>query len=230
MTDTEELALATRVLADHDMIGMYGHVSVLPDPAEDRYLLSPGAGFRKELCRSEDVVGLSFDDVWRPGWPLELFMHSEVHRRRPEIRAVVHTHAPALTELSLLDRVPGDALLLHAAFWPDPVPVYEQPRLVVERARAEELAEVIDDASVTVLRWHGAVVTGRSLSEAVFRAIYAEKNARLLLDRGDTAVALPRGAARGGIAEQIITERMLALHWDYERTGDAHRHPDGESR
>jgi ribulose-5-phosphate 4-epimerase/fuculose-1-phosphate aldolase len=227
MTGADDLALATRVLADHDMIGMYGHVSVLPDPAGDRYLLSPGAGFRKELCAPGDVIELGFDDLWRPGLPLELYMHSEMHRRHPEVRALVHTHAPALTELSLYTDVPGDALLLHAAFWPDVVPVYELPQLVVEREHASELIDVMGLESVALMRWHGAVVAGRSLSEAVFRSIYAEKNAQLLLTRlraGGEVAALPGGAERAQIADRIITDRMLGLHWNYEGTGDVHRH------
>jgi HCOMODA/2-hydroxy-3-carboxy-muconic semialdehyde decarboxylase len=229
----EDLALATRVLADHDLIGMYGHVSVLPDPASGRYLLSPGAGFRKEACRAGDVIELGFDDVWRPGLPLELYMHSEMHRHHPEVRALVHTHAPALTELSLLAEVPGDALLLHATFWPDVVPVYELSQLVVEREHASELIELMGTESVALMRWHGAVVAGRSLSEAVFRSIYAEKNARLLLANlraGGTAVGLPGGAERAGIADRIITDRMLGLHWSYEGTGDARRHGAEETK
>ncbi|GAA5190248.1 class II aldolase/adducin family protein [Rugosimonospora acidiphila] len=232
MSTPEELALATRVLAEHDLIGMYGHVSVLPDPGAQEYLLSPGAGFRKQDCGPRDVVSLRFDDEFRPGLPLELYMHSETHRRHPEVRALVHTHAPALTELSLYADVPGDAMLLHAAFWPEEVPVYELPRLVVRRDQAQGLVDVVGTSSVTLLRWHGAVVTGRSLSEAVFRTIYAEKNARLLLDglRGTgKRVALPSGAEREDIAEQIITDRMLGLHWGYEAAADAAR-DRGEDR
>lgn len=227
----EDLALATRVLADHDMIGMFGHVSVLPDASADRYLLSPGAGFRKELCSADDVIELGLGDVWRPGLPLELAMHAEMHRRHPEVRALVHTHAPALTELSLLAEVPGDALLLHAAFWPDDVPIYERPQLVVESEHARELVEVMGSEPVALLRWHGAVVAGQSLSEAVFRTIYAEKNARLLLarTRGEV-VSLPGGAERARIANRIITDRMLGLHWSYESGGDARRHSAEETR
>src|ERR1700753_297741 len=106
MNPREELAQATRILAEHDLIGMYGHVSVLPEGATDRYLLSPGAGFRKETCQASDIVELGLDDVWRPGLPLELYMHSELHRRYPQVRAIVHTHAPALTELSTFADVP----------------------------------------------------------------------------------------------------------------------------
>ncbi len=233
MTDTpaprkgaEDLALATRVLAEHDLIGMYGHVSVFPDPATDRYMLSPGAGFRKELCRPEDVIELGFDDAFRPGLPLELYMHSEMHRAHPAVGALIHTHAAALTELSLFTEVPGDAMLLHAAFWPDAVPVYELPRLVVKREHAAELINIMGTSPIALMRWHGAVVAGRTLSEALFRTIYAERNAELLVRelRGSVkTVPIPSGKERHTIADAIITERMLGLHWGYEVSADARR-------
>jgi ribulose-5-phosphate 4-epimerase/fuculose-1-phosphate aldolase len=222
VTAAEELALATRVLAKYDLIGMYGHVSVLPDPDADRYLLSPGAGFRKEICRAEDVVSLRYDDEFVPGLPLELYMHSELHRAHPQIGALVHTHAPALTELSLYPDIPGEALLLHATFWPEKPPVYERAGLVVTREQAAELVALMGTASVTLLRWHGAMVSGRSLAEAVFRAIYAERNAQLLLHRlRATAAPIPvPHHDRDQVAQRVITDRMLGLVWDYESADD----------
>jgi ribulose-5-phosphate 4-epimerase/fuculose-1-phosphate aldolase len=56
-----ELATATRVLVQHHLIGMFGHVSVLTDDPQ-RYLVCPGAGARKDRCRSTDVLELHLDD------------------------------------------------------------------------------------------------------------------------------------------------------------------------
>jgi ribulose-5-phosphate 4-epimerase/fuculose-1-phosphate aldolase len=238
MSTPADLALVTRVLAAHGLIGMYGHVSALADGPAGRYLLSPGAGFRKELCRAADVVELALDDEFRAGLPLELYMHSEVHRRHPEVGALVHTHAPALTELSSYADVPGQALLLHATFWPDEVPVYEPAELVVEREQAVGLTAVMAGGAppgeplspVTLLRWHGAMIAGATLSEALFRALYAERNAGLLLHglRGQgRQLAVPGGAQQAATARAIITERMLGLHWAYEAAADARRREDG---
>lgn len=215
-----ELAAATRILAAHNLIGMFGHVSVLPDEDGADYLLSPGAGFVKSRCRPEDVFALGFDDEWRPGLPLEIYMHSEAHRISPQVGAFVHTHSPALTALSTMNPVPGESLLLHSTFWPDQVPIFELQHLVTDRSDAAELVDVLGEQSVVLMRWHGAVIAGRTLQEAVFRAIYAERNAELLLrslqDPRPASVPLPGGAARTEIADQVLTERMLALHWSYE--------------
>jgi ribulose-5-phosphate 4-epimerase/fuculose-1-phosphate aldolase len=219
VSDREHLAQATRITAAHELIGMFGHLSHFPDPSQDRYLLSPGAGFDKGTCSPADVFDLAFDDEWVQGLPLEIYMHSEVHRMRPEIRALVHTHSPALTQLSTLSDVPGDALLLHASFWPDVVPVFEDTGLVLGRPDAVRLIDQLADSPFILMRWHGAVVVGRTLEEAVFRAIFAEQNARLILDAlgsGQPTVPLPGGRERRDIAEAVLTPRMLALHQKYE--------------
>ena len=55
LTLRSELAAATRILADHRLVGMFGHVSVLTDDPST-YLVCPGAGARKDRCRASDVV------------------------------------------------------------------------------------------------------------------------------------------------------------------------------
>ena len=213
-----ELAVATRILARHGLVGMFGHISSLL-PGGRRYLIHPGAGSRKDLCRPTDVFELELDDEWRPGLPLELYMHSEVHRLSPQVGSLVHVHAPALTQLSLLSEVPGDSLVLNAGFWPDLMPVYGEADLVRDRATAKDLARLLGDASVALLRWHGAMIAAPTVRQAVVRAIHAEENARLLLagmSCGQPIIPLPHGDARRAMYERIATARHLASYWSYE--------------
>jgi ribulose-5-phosphate 4-epimerase/fuculose-1-phosphate aldolase len=100
-----ELATATRILASHQLIGMFGHVSVLTDDPR-RYLVCPGAGARKDRCRAADVFELDLDEEFEPGRPLELYMHAELHRLKPELKSLVHVHSPALVALSAMAEVP----------------------------------------------------------------------------------------------------------------------------
>lgn len=82
----DELATGTRILGRHEMIGMFGRISLLTDDP-DRYLLCPGAGTRKHLRRASDVLELHLDDEFEPGRPLELYIHAEMHRRKPHMRS-----------------------------------------------------------------------------------------------------------------------------------------------
>jgi HCOMODA/2-hydroxy-3-carboxy-muconic semialdehyde decarboxylase len=218
--DAAALATATRVLARHELLGMFGHISVV-GPEAGRYLVSPGAGRRKDRCRAEDVYDLDLDTDWKPGMPLELYMHSEVHRRTPSVGSLVHVHAPALARLSALAEVPSDVLLLHAGFWPERVPIFDAPDLVRDRDTAMGLADVLGEQSLALLRWHGAIVAGADLREALYRALIAEQHAEALLGalgHGRLTAPLPRTVPRAEVDAAIANERLLDLHWNYERS------------
>jgi ribulose-5-phosphate 4-epimerase/fuculose-1-phosphate aldolase len=215
----EELATATRVLARHDLIGMFGHVSVLTDDPQ-RYLVCPGAGMRKDRCRGSDVIELDLDHEFEPGLPLELYMHSEAHRFKPDaIGSLVHVHSPALTTLSSMAEVPSELLMLHASFWPESMPLYEETDLVRDRAAAVRMIEILGDEALLLLRWHGAVIVGATLREAVFRAILAETHARQVLaalSHGRPLKPVPPDADRRELYPRMLPPRTHDMHWVYE--------------
>ena len=195
---------------------MFGHISLLTDdPA--RYLICPGAGQRKDLCRPEDVFELGLDDEFRPGLPLELYIHAAMHRARPEVTSLIHVHSPNLTALSAMAEPPGALLMMHASFWPERIPVWEQPELVRDHETAEQLVGRIGDSALALMRWHGAVVVGRTVREAVFRALLAERHAGLLL------ASLAHGRALStleGPREELYASVLPApthdMHWSFE--------------
>jgi len=214
----DELATAARILNRHGLIGMFGHISVL-QPGDRRYLVHPGAGSRKDRCRPSDLFDLDLDEEWKPGHPLELYMHSEMHRLYPEVRSCAHVHAPYLTQLSVLADIPNDSLTLNAGFWPDRVPVYDEPDLVRDRETAQRLVRLQGRDTVCVLRWHGAMVAAPSIRQAVVRCIHAEENARLLLGTmalGRRIVPLMHGEERKAMYAKIATPKHLASYWQFE--------------
>jgi ribulose-5-phosphate 4-epimerase/fuculose-1-phosphate aldolase len=215
-----ELATATRVLAHHGLMGMFGHVSVLTDDP-GTYLISPAAGTRKDLCRPADVLALDLDDTFRPGRPLELYMHAEAHRHKPHLRSLVHVHSPGLVALSSMAEVPTDLLMLHAAFWPEVMPTWDEPALVRDHDSAHKLIEILGDSAIALLRWHGAVIVGSTLREAVMRAVLAEEHARQLvtaLSHGRPLAPVPRGTDRDELHADVLSARTQDMHWDYAST------------
>jgi ribulose-5-phosphate 4-epimerase/fuculose-1-phosphate aldolase len=215
-----ELATGTRILARHRLIGMFGHVSVLTDDPR-RYLVCPGAGARKDRCRPEDVLELDLDAEFEPGRPLELYMHSEVHRLQPHIGSLIHVHSPGLVAVSALQQVPADLLMLHASFWPQIMPVWDTPELVRSRDDAKRLIGLLGEEAIALLRWHGAVVAGRTLREAVFRAILAEEHANQLvtaLSHGRPLAPVPARVNRDDLYAAVLSPRTHDMHWAYEST------------
>lgn len=220
-----DLATATRILGRHEMIGMFGHVSLLTDDPS-RYLICPGAGRRKDLVRPEDVIELGLDDEFRPGLPLELYLHAAMHRARPTIRSLIHVHAPNLTALAAMEHPPGELLMLHAAFWPEHVPTWDQPALVKDHATADAFVALMGDSAIALMRWHGAVIVGSTIQEAVFRTLLAEYHAGVVLAslaHGRPLVPVRRD--RDELAADVLPPTTQLLNWRYESSfvelGDA---------
>jgi L-fuculose-phosphate aldolase len=90
------LADAGRVLA-HEGQGDYvaGHVSLRIPDQPDRFLMKP-AGIGLEEMTDDNIITVDIDGkkvAGNAGRHNEVFIHSEVLRARPDVQAVVHTHA-----------------------------------------------------------------------------------------------------------------------------------------
>jgi hypothetical protein len=85
----EDLVAANRILVDQGVLDGYGHVSVRHQAAADRYLMS--RSIAPELVTAADIMEYDLDS--RPVDPrgratyLERFIHGEIYRARPDVRA-----------------------------------------------------------------------------------------------------------------------------------------------
>jgi ribulose-5-phosphate 4-epimerase/fuculose-1-phosphate aldolase len=184
----EDLVAANRILVDQGVVDGYGHVSVRHEKAADRYLMS--RSIAPELVTAADIMEYDLDSV--PVDPkgravyLERFIHGEIYRVRPDVRAIVHNHSPSVIPFGVTG-VPLRPLYHMSAFlWPG-VPVFEirdaggpgTDMLVRSAALGQALARTLGAGPVALMRGHGAVVVGSNLPEVVFRSVYTEVNARL---------------------------------------------------
>src|SRR5215211_5405325 len=183
----EDLVAANRILADQGVLDGFGHVSVRNPANPNRFLMS--RSLAPALVRASDIMeydvdGNAVDAQGRASF-LERFIHSEIYKARPDVNAIIHSHAPALipfgitqTPMRPVYHVPG---FLHAA-----VPIFDIRRiagmtnmLVGNNQLGKALAETLGSAPMVLMRGHGNVVVGPEVSLAVYRAIYAQVNAQL---------------------------------------------------
>ncbi|MET0401547.1 MAG: class II aldolase/adducin family protein [Cystobacter sp.] len=183
----QELREATRILVGEGVIDGFGHVSARHPERPDRYFMllsnleGPAADERvMELDADSNAVGASNA---RPS--IERFIHGEVYRQRPDVLAVVHTHAPALIPFGVSD-VPLRPLYHMCGFLQDGAPVFDireehgvTNMLVTSHELGRSLAASLGPRAMVLMRGHGATVVGGSLKEVVFRSVYATINAQL---------------------------------------------------
>jgi len=175
----DDLVAANRILADQGVVDGYGHVSVRHPADPQRYLMS--RSIAPELVTAADVMEYDLDSTaveprGRTGY-LERFIHGEIYRARPDVRAVVHNHSPSVIPFGV-SQVPLKPLYHMSAFLGGGVPVFDikaaagQPTdmLVRTPALGRALAQTLGERPVALMRGHGAVVVGDSLPRVVFRS------------------------------------------------------------
>ncbi len=183
----DALAAAKRVLARHGVLDAYGHVSVRHPGDPGRFLLARSRA--PELVTAADIMIFDLDcnpargDDRRPY--LERFIHGEIYRARPDVIAVVHSHAPAVIPFAA-SSVPLRPLYHMASFLGRGAPVFDiaerfgkTDMLVRNAAQGRALAETLDGSEVALMRGHGYVAVAPTVARAVFRAIYTQLNAAL---------------------------------------------------
>jgi HCOMODA/2-hydroxy-3-carboxy-muconic semialdehyde decarboxylase len=182
-----DLVAANRILYAQSVLDGYGHVSARHDFNPDRFWLA--RGMAPGLVTAGDVMefdlsGEPLDARGRSTYA-ERFIHSEIYRHRPDVKAIVHSHSPAVIPFGVTS-VPLKPIFHMSGFLGAGVPIFEiretagdTDMLVRNPALGAALARRLNDKPAALMRGHGSVAVGISLPQVVFRAIYLEVNARL---------------------------------------------------
>ena len=183
----DDLVATNRILAAEGVLDGWGHVSARHDRDPNRYLLSRARA--PELVCAEDIMEFDLDsrpvDSQDRDLYTERFIHGEIYKARPDVKAVVHNHAPALIPYGV-NGVPLRPLYHRAAFIAQGVPIFEirdragmTDMLIRNGQLGRSLAEAIGSKPAALMRGHGATVVGPSLPRLVTRCIFLSLNATL---------------------------------------------------
>ena len=228
----DDLVAANRILFDQGVVDGFGHVSVRSNRDRTRFLLA--RSMAPGLVTAADIM--EFDADARPvdargrSVYLERFIHSEIYRARSDVKAVVHSHSPAVIPFGVTD-APLRPLFHIAGFLGAGAAIFEirdvagaaTDLLVRNAALGASLARTLGDRPVALMRGHGSVAVGVSLRQAVFRAIYTEVNARLQADAmrlGSINFLTPEEAACAASTNDAVLERPWDL-WKRKAMPDA---------
>ena len=184
----DDLVSANHILHVEGVVDGFGHVSVRHEKDPERFLLArsiaPGSVSAADIMEF-GLDGEPLDARGRKPY-LERYIHSEIYRIRPDVQAIVHSHSPSLipfgatgTQLKPLYHMSG--------FLATGTPIFEirdaggpsTDMLIRDRKLGAALARTLGPAAFALMRGHGAVAVAGTLKQAVYRAVYAEINARL---------------------------------------------------
>ena len=217
----ESLAVANRILYDQGVVDGFGHVSVRHDRSPAHFLLA--RNMAPALVTPADILTFDLDgqalDAGDRRVYLERFIHAEIYRARTDVVAVVHSHSPSVIPFAAT-RTPLRPIYHMSGFLGAGSALFEirdvagDSDLLIRNAElGRALAASLGGNAAVLMRGHGSTVVGTSLQQVVYRAIYAETNARLqtqALALGDVTYLNEREAALAA----ATNDTQLARVWE----------------
>jgi L-ribulose-5-phosphate 4-epimerase len=208
------LAAATRILVQQRILGYSGHLSVrAPDPGT--FLIQPGDDSRGALepgrVLTLDLDGRVLSGDARP--PIELYIHSEIYRSRPDVGAVAHFHHDTTTLLSLVAELPFLPLKNHSSRWARDVPVHPDVTHIRTPEQGRALSGTLGGAHAALLRAHGEVVVAEDAAHLLADAVHFVENADLLV----------RAAALGRALRPLTDDEAAAFRGSFSRRRHARK-------
>lgn len=183
----DELVTANRILFDQGVVDGFGHVSARCPGSAGHFLLS--RSMAPSLVTRGDIILFDLDARPATGDDRKLyaerFIHSEIYRARSDVQAIVHSHSPAIIPFTV-SSISLEPVFHMGGFLTD-VRHFDiraasgrmTDMLVRDAELGTYLAHSLGPSCVALMRGHGSVAVGQSLKEAVYRAVYAEINARI---------------------------------------------------
>ena len=218
----EELKIAAKIL-EWEIGDIWGHVGVrLPE----REGIAVQMFRRPEEKGKEDwLVRFDYSLKKLSGVgtvPRESPIYTEIFKARPDVNAIVHSHAPMCIALSLAEK-PVLCVHMQSFRFGGGVPVYPRPIYILDEAEGAELARALDKAAGIMIKGHGIVTVGRTIDEACMNALYMERTAKiqaiahLLGFSGPTEDFLKElGASKDKLFAQPARNKMThSAEWTY---------------
>ena len=184
----DDLVIANHILVDQGVNDGFGHLSVRHPVNPNHYLVNridsnPGLVTAHEIMEF-DLDSNAVDPRGHQGVG-ERFIHGEIYKARPDVKAVVHCHTPALIPFGVTG-VKLRPLYHMAAFIVDEVPIFDIQNdfgitnmLIHNSAQGHALAQTLGDKPAALMRGHGAVIVGESVQQVVPRSVYLMTNAKM---------------------------------------------------
>jgi ribulose-5-phosphate 4-epimerase/fuculose-1-phosphate aldolase len=183
-----DLVIANRILAAHDVLDAFGHVSIRNPEHPDTYFLARSKG--PATVTLDDLIEFTLDSqpINQNGRAMyaERQIHGQIYTARPDVNAVCHNHSAATIPFGVTS-VPMKPIFHMGSVIGAQVPTWDIARefgdtnlLVTTAEQGAALAATLGAGRVALMRGHGTAVASKTLREVVFTSVYLQKNAELV--------------------------------------------------
>jgi ribulose-5-phosphate 4-epimerase/fuculose-1-phosphate aldolase len=192
----EDLVTANHILQDQGVVDGYGHVSVRNPANPNHFYIS--RWLAPDLVTVDDIMELDFDCVPANGdnrrMYSERWIHAEIYRARPDVKSIVHTHAPTVVLMGTINE-PLLPIYHMGGFIGAGLPSFDIRKsfgmtsmLVNDAAKGKALAQALGTAPAAFMRGHGGITVGTTIKHSVGRSVYLKVNAEMHLQAGNRKI------------------------------------------
>jgi len=191
-----DLVTANHILQDQGVVDGYGHVSVRNPANPNHFFIS--RWLAPDLVTKSDIVELDYDCVPVNGDTRKLYserwIHAEIYRVRPDVKSIVHTHAPTVVLMGTINE-PLLPIYHMGGFIGTGLPTFDIRKsfgmtnmLINDAAKGKALAQTLGDKPGALMRGHGGLTVGNSIMHSVGRSVYLKINAEMHLQAGSRKI------------------------------------------
>ena len=207
-----ELAACYRIF---DLMGwtelIFNHISLRLPGSSPRLLINPYGLRYREITASNlikiDLDGNLIGDSEWPVNPAGSIIHTAIHRARPDVHAVMHTHTTAGSAVAGLQS--GlDGNNFYSSMLSNQVSYHAFEGITLDPDEQERLVRDLGDRDILILRNHGILTTGSTLPSAFFRLWTVERACELQMAMLGTGAAITEVtmAARDRSTRDFVTQ------------------------
>ncbi|MGH8437783.1 MAG: class II aldolase/adducin family protein [Pseudomonas sp.] len=181
----QELAACYRLIAHFRMTDLiFTHISVrIPGP-EHHFLINPYGLMFDEITASNlvkiDLQGNAVEASPYPVNPAGFVIHSAIHGAREDAQCVLHTHTKAGCAVAALKCGLLPVNQISMEFY-GKVAYHDYEGVALDMDEQQRLVADLGDKPVLMLRNHGLLTVGKTVSEAFLRMYYLEKACEIQL-------------------------------------------------
>lgn len=218
----EDLAACYRLCVHYRMTDMiYNHISLRVPGRHDQFLINAFGLLYSEVSASNlikvDIEGRVVEDTTLEANPAGFVIHAAVHKARPDVDCVFHTHTRAGVAVS----AQRDGLLpisQHAMRFHNRVGYHDYEGIALDTDEQRRLVADLGPHKVLILRNHGLLTAGTTVRDAFEEMYYLELACQIQLDAtaAGTPLVRPPEAVCEHAAQQFAGSNSYIRNRDWQ--------------
>ena len=173
---------------------VWNHITAKTSSEKDTFLINP-FGLRYDEITASNLVEITQDGkvvnsdkaINETGY----IIHGAIHQSREDISCVMHTHSRAGLAISCL-KMGLEPIIQDAAMFHNRVSYHEWEGMSTNTDECQRLSESLGNNKVMILRNHGLLTCGNSISETFILMYYLERACKNQLDTYSTGLELSK--------------------------------------